>query len=76
MWMLQLFLTTDIKCYFCSGVCINSVISLLLGWITCIIDFCNVFVQAVLSSPVVIRLPKGLRSNKGSKTCFRLKKSI
>ena len=52
------------------------VFSLLLGWTTCTIDFVNAFVQAVLTSPVWIHLPRGFRSTKGKHTCLRLKKSL
>ena len=59
-----------------SSVRIFLVLSLLLGWITCNIDFTNAFVQAVLSSPVWIHLPRGFRSSRGRSTCLRLKKSL
>ena len=59
-----------------SSVRIFLVLSLLLGWITCNIDFTNAFVQAVLSSPVWIHLPRGFRSSRGRGTCLRLKKSL
>ena len=59
-----------------STVRIFFVLSLLLGWITCTIDFINVFVQASLTSPVWIHLPRGFRSTRSGNTCLRLKKSL
>ena len=39
---------------------------------TCTIDFVNAFVQAVLTTPVWIHLPRGFRSSRGGNTCLRL----
>ena len=52
------------------------VLSLTLDWPACSIDFASAFVQAKLSEPVWIHLPRGFRSNKGSDTCLRLLKSL
>ena len=59
-----------------STVRIFLVLSLLLGWMTCTIDFVNAFVQAVLITPIWIHLPWGFRSSRGGGTCLRLKKSL
>lgn len=50
--------------------------SLMLNWYTCTIDFSNAFIQASLSEPTFIHLPRGFRSSAGSSTCLRLKKSL
>ena len=52
------------------------VFSLLLGWYTSTIDFSNAFVQAVLTTPVWIHLPRGFCFKEPGKTCLRLKKSL
>ena len=60
-----------------SSVRIFLVLSLLLGWSTCTVDFSNAFVQAELDCPVWIHLPRGFRSQrKGIKRCLYLKKSL
>ena len=54
------------------------IVSLMLGWKTCSIDFSNAFVQAKLDNPVWIHLPRGFGSNdsSGNKRCLRLEKSL
>ena len=52
------------------------ILSLILGWPTCSIDFKNAFVQSTLDSPVWIHLPRGFRSSRHGKTCLRLKRSL
>ena len=52
------------------------VLSITLQWNTCTIDFSNAFVQATLSDPVWIHLPRGFRSERGPDTCLQLKKSL
>ena len=52
------------------------VLSITLQWETCTIDFSNAFVQAKLTEPVWIHLPRGFRSEKGASTCLRLAKSL
>ena len=60
-----------------STVRIFLVLSLLLRWQTCTVDFSNAFVQADLDSPVWIHLPRGFKSNKqGVKRCLQLNKSL
>lgn len=53
--------------------------SLILGWVTCTVDFSNAFIQADLKDPTFIHLPRGFQSSSNShseRTCLRLKKSI
>ena len=50
--------------------------SVMFGWTTCCIDFSNAFIQATLSDPTFIHLPRGFESAQPRKTCLRLKKSI
>jgi hypothetical protein len=52
------------------------VMSLVLDWDTCSIDFSNAFVQATLDKAVWIHMPRGFKSSRLSKTCLRLNKSI
>jgi len=56
------------------------VMSLILGWYTCSIDFANAFVQAYLKKPIWIHMPRGFKSSEepkdGTKTCLRLIKSL
>ena len=52
------------------------ILSLILGWTTCSIDFSSAFVQAYLKSPVWIHLPRGFQSSMGTNTCLRLVKSL
>ncbi len=54
------------------------VLSLTLGWQTCSIDFSSAFVQANLTDPVWIHMPRGFKSDKPSdqRTCLRLVKSL
>lgn len=50
--------------------------SLMFGWVTCCIDFSNAFIQATLTDPTFIHLPRGFSSALPGKTCLKLKKSI
>ena len=50
--------------------------SLLLNWCTCSVDFSNAFIQAAMTEPTFIHLPRGFRTSTGKKTCLRLKKSL
>ena len=59
-----------------SSVRLFLVLSLLLDWYTCTVDFSNAFVQAKLDSPIWIHLPQGFRSSRGHNTCLRLQKSL
>ena len=60
-----------------SSVRIFLVISLLIQWETCTVDFDNAFVQATLDTPVWIHPPRGFRSTtNGRKICLELKKSL
>ena len=52
------------------------ILSLILDWHTCSIDFSSAFVQAKLDKKVWIHLPRGFQSNRPGKTCLRLNKSI
>jgi hypothetical protein len=51
------------------------VLTTVLGWTTCSIDFSSAFLQAVLPSPIWVHLPRGFRSSRQGKTCLRLNKS-
>ena len=61
-----------------SSVRLFLVLSLTLGWQTCSIDFSSAFVQANLTDPVWINLPRGFKSDQPSdqRTCLRLVKSL
>jgi hypothetical protein len=52
------------------------VLSLVLDWDTCSIDFSSAFVQASLPKAVWIHVPRGFKSDRTGKTCLRLNKSI
>jgi hypothetical protein len=51
------------------------VLTTVLSWTTCSIDFSSAFLQAVLPSPIWVHLPRGFRSSRAGKTCLRLNKS-
>ena len=62
-----------------SSVRLFLVLSLMLNWDTCSIDFSSAFVQAKLKDPVWIHLPRGFLSrseNLTKKRCLRLIKSL
>ncbi len=61
-----------------SSVRLFLVLSLTLGWETCSIDFSSAFVQANLTDPVWIHMPRGFKSEQPSnqRTCLRLVKSL
>ena len=51
------------------------VLTTILHWSTCSLDFTNAFMQALLSSPIWVHLPRGYCSQCPGRTCLRLKKS-
>ena len=51
------------------------VLTTILHWSTCSLDFTNAFMQAPLPSPIWVHLPRGYRSQRPGRTCLRLKKS-
>jgi hypothetical protein len=51
-------------------------ISLIQDWITVSVDFASAFVQAPLSEPIWIHLPRGFRSAQGPNTCLKLNRSL
>jgi hypothetical protein len=51
------------------------ILTTILGWITCNIDFSSAFLQADLPSPIWVHLPRGFTSQRPGRTCLRLKKS-
>jgi hypothetical protein len=59
-----------------SSVRLFLVLTMMMRWETCSIDFSNAFVQAELKEPVWIHLPRGFHSNGTAKTCLRLKRSL
>ena len=52
------------------------VLSLVLDWYTCSIDFSSAFVQATLEKSVWLHVPRGFQSERDGKTILRLNKSI
>jgi hypothetical protein len=52
------------------------ILSLILGWYTCSIDFSSAFVQASLEKSVWLHIPRGFQSNREGKTILKLNKSI
>ena len=52
------------------------ILSLVLDWYTCSIDFSSAFVQAALDKLVWLRIPRGFQSVRKGKTILRLNKSI
>jgi hypothetical protein len=52
------------------------ILSLVLDWHTCSIDFSSAFVQATLEKSVWIHIPRGFQSGRKGKTILRLNKSI
>ena len=52
------------------------VLTMMLKWETCSVDFSNAFVQAELKEPIWIHLPRGFRVAGPAKTCLRLKRSL
>jgi hypothetical protein len=52
------------------------ILSLVLDWCTCSIDFSSAFVQAVLKKEVWLHIPRGFKSGCQGKTILRLNKSI
>ena len=60
-----------------SSIQVFLVLSIILKWHTCTINFSNAFFQAKLDAPVWIHLPHGSKSEHGyKKTCLCLKKSL
>jgi transposase InsO family protein len=52
------------------------ILSLVLDWYTCSIDFSSAFVQATLEKSVWLHIPRGFQSGREGKTILRLNKSI
>lgn len=52
------------------------VLTMMMEWETCSIDFSNAFVQAELKAPIWIHLPRGFHTAGQAKTCLRLKRSL
>jgi hypothetical protein len=52
------------------------ILSLVLDWCTCSVDFSSAFVQAVLKKQVGLHVPPGFKSGGQGKTILRLNKSI
>ena len=52
------------------------ILALLIGWVTCSVDFSSAFVQSKIDKPTFIHLPRGFSSTKGPNTCLRLEKSL
>ena len=59
-----------------SSIRIFLVLTLILGWTSCSIDFSLAFVHAWLKEPVWIHLPRGFKSKHPYKTCLKLKRSL
>jgi histone deacetylase 1/2 len=51
------------------------VLTMVIDWVTCSIDFSSAFLQADLPSPIWVHLPRGFHSSRPGKTCLRLNKS-
>ena len=51
-------------------------LSIVLNWELACLDFNNAFVQAKLTTPVWIHLPRGFRSSRPGRTCLKLVKSL
>jgi hypothetical protein len=64
-------------CHF-SSVRLFMVLTLILGWKTCSIDFSNAFVQSEMPAdkPMWIHLPRGFRSSLSHGICLHLQKSL
>jgi hypothetical protein len=52
------------------------ILSLILDWYTCSIDFSSAFVQATLEKSVWLHIPRGFQSERKGKTVLKLNKSI
>jgi hypothetical protein len=52
------------------------ILSLILDWYTCSIDFSSAFVQAALEKSVWLHIPRGFQSERKGKTILKLNKSI
>jgi hypothetical protein len=52
------------------------ILALTWEWHTCTCDFQNAFIQAHLTTPVWIQLPRGYRSTLPGRSCLRLKRSL
>ena len=52
------------------------ILSLVLEWHTCSIDFSSAFVQAALEKFVWLHIPRGFQSTRPGKTILKLNKSI
>ena len=52
------------------------IFAMIQDWIIICVDFSNAFVQATLKEPIWIHLPRGYQSQRPTRTCLRLKKSL
>jgi hypothetical protein len=52
------------------------ILSLVLDWHACSVDFSSAFVQAVLKKKVWLHVPRGFKSGRQGKTILRLNKSV
>jgi Reverse transcriptase (RNA-dependent DNA polymerase). len=52
------------------------VLSLMLGYKTCSIDFSNAFVQAEMKERVYMKIPKGFKATSGEGKCLKLLRSL
>jgi hypothetical protein len=59
-----------------SAVRLFLVLSLVLDWCTCSVDFSSAFVQATLEKSVWLHTPRGFGAKRNGKTMVRLNKSI
>ena len=51
------------------------VVAIQLNWHTCSVDFSSAFIQASLTKPIWVHIPRGFRSSRSGRTCLCLKKS-
>jgi hypothetical protein len=59
-----------------SAVQLFLILSLVLDWHTCSVDFSSAFVQAILKKQVWLHVPRGFKSGRQGKTILRLNKSV
>lgn len=48
------------------------VVAIQLNWYTCSVDFSSAFIQASLTKPIWVHIPRGFRSSRSGRTCLRL----
>ena len=51
------------------------ILSLVLKWKTCSVDFSNAFIQAAATETIYLHLPRGFHSTEGPNTCLKLLRS-